>query len=52
MKKWNQPALEELELNATAYAPEMGSKVDGSYVSKDGQFTYFTYCPSGAEKPE
>ena len=48
MKTWNQPNLEELEMSATAYAPEKGSRVDGSYVSKDGQHTYFTYAPSGA----
>ena len=51
MKKWNQPALEELDLNATAYAPEQGSKVDGSYISTDGKYVHYTYCPSGVEEP-
>ena len=52
MKNWNQPAIEELDLNSTAYAPEKGSKIDGSYVSEDGKYTHNTYCPSGAEQPK
>lgn len=47
MKIWNQPSLEELDMSATAYAPEKGNKVDGIYVSEDGKYTHYTYCPSG-----
>lgn len=52
MKNWTEPTLVELNLNATAYAPEKGTTVDGSYVSKDGQHTYYTYAPSGGVKEE
>ena len=48
MKVWNVPVLEELDMKATAYSPDNGHRVDGSYVSKDGKHTYYTYCPSGA----
>ena len=47
MKKWNNPSLEELDLNATAYSPAGGSRVDGAYNSNDGKFYYPTYGPSG-----
>lgn len=52
MKIWNQPMLEELDLNATAYAPSKGTVVDGSYVSTDTQFTEYTYGPSGSDQPK
>lgn len=43
MKKWNTPSLEELSLNATAYSPSSGSRVDGVYLSKDGLYTHNSY---------
>lgn len=49
MKTWNQPALEELNLNATAYAGNPGVVVDGSYTSSDGNYEIPTFGPSGAE---
>ena len=51
MKTWNQPSLVELDLTATAYSPDSGSKVDGFYVDRDGVTTHYTYCPSGSEAP-
>lgn len=49
MKIWNQPSLEELDLNATAYSPNGGSTEDGMYVSEDGLYHDFTYGPSGGQ---
>lgn len=51
-KEWNVPAFAELGISETKYSPNNGTKVDGSYVSKDGKHTYFTYAPSGnGEEP-
>lgn len=47
MKTWNSPAIEALEVKATAYNPNGGTKEDGQYISYDGQYTIFTYGPSG-----
>lgn len=47
MKKvWNTPELETLNVNATAYNPKAGNKVDGAYVSEDGKYNIPTYAPS------
>ena len=46
MKKWNNPSLEELNLNATAYNPAGGNRVDGSYKSNDSRYTYDTFASS------
>ncbi len=46
MKVWNNPVVEELEVKATAYNPEGGTKVDGQYVSVDGKYSQYTYGPS------
>ena len=48
MKTWNQPAIEELNLAATAYAEIPGAFVDGSYNSDDGTYEIPTYGPSGS----
>ena len=52
MKTWNQPMIEELDLNATAYSPAGGTVIDGSYVSRNGKYDIPTYGPSGQEQPE
>ena len=52
MKNWTEPTLVELNLDATAYAPENGHVVDGSYVSTDGNYHIPTYGPSGTSKEE
>ena len=49
MKKWNNPSIEELDLNATAYSPAGGNRQDGAYKSNDGKYNYQTYGPSGGE---
>ena len=49
MKKWNNPSIEELDLNATAYSPAGGTRQDGAYMSNDGHYNYNTYGPSGGE---
>lgn len=46
MKLWNVPSLEELNLRATAYHPDGGSHVDGSYRAYDKSFTENTFAPS------
>lgn len=46
MKKWNNPSIEELDLNATAYSPAKGSRIDGTYKSYDGEFTHHSYSAS------
>lgn len=43
MKKWNNPELQELEINATAYAPKGGYTKDGSYTSDDGKYNIPTF---------
>ena len=52
MKKWNNPSIEELDLNATAYSPAQGNRIDGTYKSYDGAFTHHSYAPSGADNGE
>ena len=46
MKTWNTPSVEEMEVKATAYDPNGGTKVDGQYVSEDGKYNFYTYGPS------
>lgn len=46
MKTWNTPAVEEMEVKATAYDPQGGTKEDGQYISYDGKHTHYTYGPS------
>ena len=47
MKKvWNTPELETLNVNATAYNPNGGEAVDGTYISTDGKYVINTYAPS------
>ena len=52
MKKWNNPSIEELDLNATAYSPAGGNRLDGAYRSNDGKYNYPTYGPSGGDEGE
>lgn len=47
MKIWNEPSMEELNVNATAYSPDGGKFVDGTYKSNDGKYIDNTYGPSG-----
>ena len=50
MKKWESPALSELKVRATAYAPESGTKIDGYYDSYDGVYQNVpSYGPSGED---
>lgn len=49
MKKWSNPSLEELSLNATAYSPAGGTRIDGTYQSYDGQFTHRSYGASSGD---
>lgn len=46
MKLWHTPSLEELNVNATAYAVGGGSHVDGAYQNTDGSYTRYTYASS------
>ena len=46
MKKWNSPAVEEVEVMLTEYAPAGGNKADGEYHSLDGEFLDYSYGPS------
>lgn len=48
MKKsnWNAPMVVELNISKTAYDPNGGNIKDGTYISKDGQYTLPTYGPS------
>ena len=50
MKKWNNPSIEELDLNATAYSPAGGSRLDGAYQSNDGKYKYETFGPSSGNE--
>ena len=43
MKQWENPKIQELDINATAYNPKGGFKKDGSYTSEDGLFNIPTY---------
>ena len=45
MKKWNNPAIEEIDLNATEYAPTGGYKKDGFFQGNDNRNVDF-YGPS------
>ena len=52
MKTWNSPAIEELEVKATAYDPNGGEKEDGQYISYDNKYTIPTYGPSAGNSGE
>lgn len=45
MKKWNNPAIEEIDLNATEYAPTGGYLKDGTFLGNDKRTVDF-YGPS------
>lgn len=52
MKKWNTPSIEELDLNATAYSPAGGNRLDGAYKSTDGKYNIPTYGASSGDNGE
>lgn len=49
MKLWQTPSLNELNVNATSYHPENGTRIDGAYTSTDGKYHYDTYGPSSGD---
>lgn len=52
MKTWNNPVIEELGVKATEYDPAGGTKVDGTYNSYDGKYSFDTYGPSTGNNGE
>lgn len=49
MKQWNNPTIEEMALNATAYSPDGGARQDGAYTSRDGVFNIPSYGGSDGD---